>query len=111
MPYQEIQQALETEKKNVSKLVALQELNEKQLSVAEEQHWQLDTHAQPSSTESESEDEEQERVRPKAETASTEVANIGQQHAALLREAVFNTVPGTVNVRRGAVAQMPSITS
>ena len=29
----------------------------------------------------------------------------------MLREAVFNTVPGTVNVRRGAAAQTPSITS
>ena len=70
----------------------------------------MDAHAQPSSTESESEAEEQERVRPKTETASAEVANISQQHAALLREAVFNTVPGTVNVRRGAEAGTPSIT-
>ena len=39
------------------------------------------------------------------------MANISQQHAALLRQAVFNTVPGTVNVRRGAAAQIPSVTS
>ena len=71
----------------------------------------MDTHSQPSSTESESEAEEQERVRPKTETASAAVANISQQHAALLREAVFNTVPGTFNVRRGAVAQTLFITS
>ena len=100
----------ERERKNASKLVALQELNEELLSVAEEQHRQLDAHAQPSSTESESEAEKQERIRPKTETASAEVANISWQHAALLREAVFNTVPGTVNVRRGAAAQTPSIT-
>ena len=79
--------------------------------MAEEQHWQLDECAQPSSTDSESKAEEQERVRPKTETASAEVANISQLHAALLKEAVFNTVPGTVNVRRGAAAQTPSITS
>ena len=94
MPHQEIQQALERERKNASKLVALQELNEELLSVAKEQHRQLDAHAQPSSTESESEAEEQERIRPKTETASAEVANISWQCAALLREAVFNTVPG-----------------
>ena len=78
--------------------------------MAEEQHLQLDAHAHPSSMDSESEAEEQERVRPKTEKASAEVANISQQHAALLREAGFNTVPGTVNVRRGAAAQTPSIT-
>ena len=77
--------------------------------MAKEQHWQLDTHTQPSSTDSESEAEEQKRVRPKTETASAEVAKISEQHAALLREAVLNTVPGTVNVRRGAAAGTPSI--
>ena len=41
MPQQEIQQAVEREKKNASKLVALQELNEELLSLAEEQHQQL----------------------------------------------------------------------
>ena len=71
----------------------------------------MDACTQPSSNESESEAEEQERVSPKTETTSAEVANISQQHAALLREAVFNTVPGTVNVRRGAAAQTPSIRS
>ena len=106
MPHQEIQQALKREKKHASKLAALQNLNEELVSVAEEQHQQLDTHAQPSSTDSESKAEEQERVRLK-----TEVTKISQQHAALLREAVFNTVPGTVNVRRVAAAQTPSITS
>ena len=58
MSHQEIQQALEREKKNASKVVALQNLNKELLSVAEEQHRQLDTHAQPSSTDSESEAEE-----------------------------------------------------
>ena len=47
VPHQEIQQALEREKKNASKLVALQGLNEELCSVAKEQHWQLDTYAQP----------------------------------------------------------------
>ena len=56
------------------------------------------------STESESEAEEPERIRLKTETASAEVAKISQQHAALLREAVFNTVLGTVNVRKEAAA-------
>ena len=111
VPHQEIQQTLEREKINASKLVALLELYEELLSVAEEQHQQLDAHAQPSSTESKSEAEEQKRVRPTTETASAEVANISQQHAALWREAVFDTVPGTVNVTRGAAAQTPSITS
>ena len=108
VPHQQIQQALEREReregKNASKLVALQEFNEELLSVAKEQHQQLDAHAQPSSTESESEAEEQERIRPKTETASAGVANISWQCAALVREAVFNTVPGTVIVRRGAAA-------
>ena len=111
MPHKEIQQALEREKKNASKLVALQNLNEELLSVAEEQHQQLDACAHPSSTDTESESEGQERVRPKTETASAEVAKISQQCAALLREEVFNKVQGTVNVRRGAAAQTPSITS
>ena len=104
MPHQEIQQALDREKKNASKLVALQNWNEELLSVAKEQNRQLEAHAQPSSTDSESEAEKQERVRPKTEAASAEVANISQQCAALLREAVFNNVPGTVSVRRGAAA-------
>ena len=47
-----------------------------------------------SSTKSESETEEQESTRPTAETTSSEIANISQQHAALLRQAVFNNVPG-----------------
>ena len=65
----------------------------------------------PSSIESESEAEEQERIRPKAEMTSAEVANRSQQCAALLRETVSNTVPGTVNVRKGRAAQTPSISS
>ena len=40
VPHQEIQQAQDREKKNASKLVALQELNEELLIVAKEQHWQ-----------------------------------------------------------------------
>ena len=58
VPHQEIQQALEREKKNASKLVALQELNKELLSVAKEQHQQLDAHTQSRNTESESEAEE-----------------------------------------------------
>ena len=108
---QGIQQALYREKKNVSKWVTLQNLNEELLSIAEEQHQQLGAHALSSSTQSQSKAEEQERVRPKAEMTSAEVANISQQCAALLRELVFNTVLGTVNVRRGAAAQTPSISS
>ena len=65
VPYQEIQQALERKRKIASKLLALQELNEELLSVAEEQHQHLDACAQPSSTESECEAEEQERIRQK----------------------------------------------
>ena len=38
VPCQEIQKALEREKKNASKMVALQNLNEELLSIAEEQH-------------------------------------------------------------------------
>ena len=64
-----------------------------------------------SSTESESEVKEQERIRPKVETTSAEVVNISQQHAALLRQADFNTVPGTVNVRRGEAAHTLRISS
>ena len=45
------------------------------------------------------------------ETASAEISNISWQHAALLRKAVFDTVPGTVNVIRGVAAQTTSITS
>ena len=77
----------------------------------EAQPHQLWAYAVPCSTESESEAEEQERIRPKAETASAEVANISWQHATLLSKPVFNTEPGTVNVRRAAVAQTPSISS
>ena len=40
VPWQKLQQALKREKKNTSKLVAMQKLNEELLSVAEEQHWQ-----------------------------------------------------------------------
>ena len=102
MLHQEIQQALKREKKNASKLVALQNLNEELLSIAEEQHWQLWACVLPSSTESESEAGEQERIRPKAETTSAEVAKISQQHAALLRQAVFNIVSNIFKVRREA---------
>ena len=89
VPHQEIQHYLKREEKSASKLVALQNLNEELLSVADEQHQQLRAHALPSSTESESEAEEPESIRPKTETASAEVANISQQHAALLRRNIF----------------------
>ena len=52
-----------------------------------------------------------ELVRVKPTTASAEIANVSQQHAALLKKAVFATVPNMVNVRRGAAAQTPSKTS
>ena len=89
----------------------LENVNEELLNVAEEQHQQSGACAQSSNTDSESKVEKLEVVRPKTTTASVKIANISWQHAALLRKAVFNTVPGTVNVRRGAVAQTFSITS
>ena len=102
VPQQEIQQGLKGEKKNTSNLVALQELNEELPSLAKEQHWQLGAHALPSSTESESEAEEPERIGPKTERTLAEEANISWQHAALLREAVFHTMQGTVSVKRSS---------
>ena len=66
-------------------------------------------HAQSISTDSETEDEEQ-QIKPKTPSASVEISNISQQHAALLRKSVFDTVACTVNVRRGAAAPTPSIT-
>ena len=101
-PCQEIQQALKREKKSVSKLVALQNFNEELLSVAKERHQQLGAHAQYSSTDSASEAEEHGGTRPKTETTSAKIANINWHHSALLRQAVYNTVPGTINVRRAA---------
>ena len=99
MPCKEIQQALEKEKQNASKLVAMKSFIEELLNVAEEQHQQLGTCAQSISTNSESEAQEYKVIRPKPTAASTEMANISCQHAALLRKAVFDTVPGTINVR------------
>ena len=89
----------------------LQNLSKELLTIANEQHQQLGACALSSSTESESEAEEQERIRPQAETTSVEVANISWQHAALLRLAIFNTAPGTLNVRRGAAAWTSSTSS
>ena len=80
------------------------------MSVAEEQHKQLEACAQSNSTNSESDAEEHEGARPTMITASAEIANISWQCAALLRKAVFNTVPGTFNVRGDTAAQTPSIT-
>ena len=111
VPHQEIQQALEREKKNASKLVALQNLNKDLLSIAREQCWQFGECVLSSSNESQSEAEEKERIRPKAETTSAEVANISWQHAASLRQAFLYIVPDTVIVRRGAAAQTPGISS
>ena len=108
VPHQEIQQALKRECKNASKLVALQNFKEQLLSIAD---WQLGSHVQYSSTDSESKAEKQEGTRPKTIRTSAEIANISQQHAALLRQAVFNTVLGTINVRREAGASTASITS
>ena len=64
MPCREIQQALKREKQNSSMLAALQNFNKDLLSVAEEQQWQLEAHAQSISTNSESENEEHELARP-----------------------------------------------
>ena len=55
VPCQEIQHALQREKKYAFKLVTLQNLNEELFSLAEKQHWQLGAHAPPSSTEPENE--------------------------------------------------------
>ena len=48
-------------------------------------------------------------VRPKTTTALAEIAITSQQHAALLRKAVFDTLPGTFSVRRGATDQTPMV--
>ena len=78
-----------------SKFVALRNINEELHSVAEEQHQQQGVYAQSINTASESEAKEHEVVRPKTTTASMKIATISWQHAALLRKAVFDTVPGT----------------
>ena len=46
----------------------------------------------------------EEQHRSKTTTALVEIANISWQHAALLRRAVLDTVPDTVNVRRESAA-------
>ena len=68
-------------------------------------------HAQPISTDLKSEAKEHKVARPKPTTASAKIDNIHWQFAALLRKAVFDTVPGTANIRRGVAAQTPSMTS
>ena len=109
--HREIQYTHERQKQYASMLVALSNLNGELLSVAEDQHWQLGVHVHSNSTDSEGEAKVHEVVRPKTTAAWAEIANISWPHAALLRKSVFDTVSGTVNVRRGASAQTPSITS
>ena len=104
MPHIEIQQALKIEKQNASKLFSLKYFNEELLSVAEVQHWQLGVHAQSFSTEPDIEAGEHEVVSPKTTTALAKIANISPQHVVLLRTAIFDTMPDTVNVRRGAAS-------
>ena len=104
---QEIQQVLKRKKKNASKLVALPNFNKELLSIAAEQHWQLGAHVLSSSTNSEA--EKQDGTRPKTELTSVEIANIRQQCAALLRQAVFNTVPGcSLNFRYNIISGVGS---
>ena len=64
---------------------------------------------QVASTNSGSVAEEWEQTRPRNTTATTEVVNISYQCTPLLKEAVFNTMPGMVSVRRRVAAQTPSI--
>ena len=84
-----VQKALEHEKQNAFKLAALQNCKQKLLTVAKEQHCQLGVQMQVTSTDSEIEANDQERTEPKTTRASAEVANISQQHAVLLKEAVL----------------------
>ena len=72
--------------------------------MAEDKTWQLGVHAQSISTDSESKAEEQE-IKPKPTTVSAEIDNISRQHTALLRKAVFDTVPGIV--KTGKREQQP----
>ena len=83
VPCREFQQVIKGEKQNAFKLLALKNFNEEVPSVAEEQRWQLEVHAQSISTDSESEAEEHEVVGPKTTTASAKIANISQQNSAL----------------------------
>ena len=92
-------------------MATLQNFYQELPSLAGEQHIQLESQLQALSTDSESEAEEQQRVRTVMATASEEVANISKQCTALLKEAVFNTVPSTVNVKRGVATQTPSTSS
>ena len=91
-------------------MVALKNFNQELLSVAE-QHQQQGAYTQCISTDSESEAKEHEIIQLKPTTASAEIANMSQQYGALLGNVVFDTGLGTINVRRGAAAQTPSIMS
>ena len=105
------QAGLQVRKTNTSKLVALKNFNEELFSVVDDQHWHLGAHVQSISTDSESEAEQHEVIRPKPTTASVEITNITWQCVALFRKAIFDSVLGTVNVKRGAAFQTPSIAS
>ena len=94
MPCDEVQKALECEKQNATKLDTLKNFKEKLFSMAVEEHCQLRAHVQVTSMDSETKAEGQELTRPKTTTASAEIANISWQQVALLKEAIFNTVPG-----------------
>ena len=73
--------------------------------MAEEQHHQLGGQAHVNSTGLESKTKNQERTKPRTPTALVEVANISWKCSALLKEAVFNTVPHMVNVMREVATQ------
>ena len=68
-------------------------------------------HAQSSSTNLESEAKEHEVARPKMTTASVEIANISQQHAAFIVKSSFQYCARHSQCEKGAAAQTPSITS
>ena len=111
VPHNEIQKALQWEKQNASKLATLKNFNEELLSVTKEKYHQLGAHAKVNSMDSESKSKDQELRKPKTTTALVEIANIFCQCTALLRKAIFDTVPDKFNVGRGLAAQTPSITS
>ena len=98
-------------KQNICKLAMSKYLDKELLSMAKEQHCQLGAQAQIFSMDSENEVKDWEQIKPRTTMASAEVSNISQMHAALLKEIVFDTVPGMVNVRRGVAAQTAGISS
>ena len=106
-----MQKALEWEKQNDSKLATLQNFNQELLSVAEKQHSQLGAQSQAPDTNSESDTKEHQKARTGTATASEDIKIISQQCTAFLKEAVLNTVPGSVNVKRRVFTWTSSISS